>query len=351
MQAATRPPSFRLMARNNFDGVRIGLALMVLLAHLAVLTQRPELQPLRAFFDPNFAVRGFFAISGFLVTRSYLGSQNIWVYLEKRLRRIYPAYVATVALCLGVGASVTALSLSDFFASPQTLRYLWSNLAFLNFLQPSLPAVFESHPVRAMNGSLWTIKVEVMLYLCMPALVGLFRRFGATRAALGICLLSLAWTYAFENLYGGPRGAELARQFPGQLAYFTLGALFAVNDALLARIRWIALVGALAWLATDHPQARLIVDPVTCAAVTLWLCTSALPNLRLGRCGDLSYGVYLYHFPLIQLLIALGTFDTHPWIGAAAALALTLAAALASWHLIEKRLLRRTSPEARAAGA
>ena len=88
------------MDKNNFDGVRIGLALIVVFAHLSALTQITNFKIFESFFDSNFAVRGFFAISGYLVTKSYLTSISVLEYTEKRLRRIYPAYVTVIIFCL-----------------------------------------------------------------------------------------------------------------------------------------------------------------------------------------------------------------------------------------------------------
>lgn len=159
------------MDKNNFDGVRIGLALIVVFAHLATLTQASEFAYFTSIFDSNFAVKGFFAISGFLVAKSYLSSQNLVEYGEKRLRRIYPAYMTSILLGLCIGLISTTLSFSDFIQSPETIKYIIANLTFLNFIQPTLPGVFEHNFLQALNGSLWTIKVEVMLYFCIPALL------------------------------------------------------------------------------------------------------------------------------------------------------------------------------------
>ena len=76
------------MNKNNFDSVRVGLALIVVFAHLAALTQLENFKIFEKIFDSNFAVKGFFAISGFLVARSFLTSNGLKDYAEKRLRRI-----------------------------------------------------------------------------------------------------------------------------------------------------------------------------------------------------------------------------------------------------------------------
>lgn len=331
------------MDKNNFDGVRIGLALIVVFAHLSALTQLADFKIFESIFDSNFAVKGFFAISGFLVTKSYLTSSNTLQYAEKRFRRIYPAYTTAIILCLCIGAFATTLSFYDFVKSSQTAKYLVSNLAFLNFIQPTLPFVFDSNTTQALNGALWTIKVEVMLYFCVPTLIYLFNRFGSTKIAFSIILLSIFWVYFFTYAFSGNKGEEIARQFPGQLSYFCIGSLLAVNKKILDYVKWIALFSTLALFATSNPIAKLFIDPVAYSSIVIFLSTVAFRSLNFGKYGDISYGIYLYHFPIIQLIIFLGFFEVNVWIGLLVTFLLTITAALLSWHLIEKRLLRRTS--------
>jgi len=331
------------MNKNNFDSVRIALALIVVFAHLAALTQISDFKYFGVIFDSNFAVKGFFSISGFLVAKSYSSSRSVLEYAEKRLRRIYPAYVAAIALCFCIGLLVTTLNTTDYLKSPQTIKYVLANLTFLNFIQPTLPAVFEANPVQALNGALWTIKVEVMLYFCIPVLMYFFKRFGSNVTTAIVFFISAYWVYFFTYQYGGTKGEEIARQFPGQLSYFVLGALFAVNDKMLSKIGMMALISLLALFTASNPIAKLVVDPIAYSSVVIYLSVSAFKSLNLGKYGDISYGIYLYHFPIIQLLIFLEAFKLDIWLGFLSTLALTLISALASWHFIEKKLLKRNS--------
>lgn len=331
------------MEKNNFDGVRIGLALIVVFAHLYALSQLPDFKFFETIFDSNFAVKGFFAISGFLVTKSYTTSSSVFEYAGKRFRRIYPAYLTAVLLCLVVGSYATTLSILDFFKSPQTIKYLISNATFLNFLQPTLPFAFDNNPIQALNGSLWTIKVEVMLYFCVPPLVYLSKRFGALKVFSIVFFLSITWVYFFEFVYSGSKGEEIARQFPGQLSFFACGSLLAINGKILLKIKKIFLFSLLILFSTDNPYAKILIDPIAYSTIVIFLSTIKFKNLNLGKYGDISYGIYLYHFPIIQLLIFLGLFEKNVWLGFFSTFILTISAALASWHLIEKKLLNRTS--------
>jgi len=331
------------MDKNNFDGVRIVLALIVVFAHIAGLTQLSDFKYFELFFNSNFAVKGFFAISGFLVTKSYLSSSNTFEYAEKRFRRIYPAYTSSIILCLVIGLFASTLHASDFWKSTQTIKYVISNLTFLNFIQPTLPGVFETNPTSSLNGALWTIKIEVMLYFCIPFLIYLFRRFGSTPTMLVVFFFSIVWVYFFTTLYSGLKGEEIARQFPGQLSYFSLGAFFAVNKKLLGKIKIIAIVSLISLYATNNSLAKLFIDPVAYSSIVIYLSVAAIRSLNFGKYGDISYGIYLYHFPIIQFLIFIGAFRVSAWLGFFATFLMTSFLALASWHLVEKRLLKRNS--------
>jgi peptidoglycan/LPS O-acetylase OafA/YrhL len=328
--------------RNNFDGVRIGLALIVVFAHLLALTQKQDFKYFEYIFDSNFAVKGFFAISGFLVMKSYFSSNGVFEYAEKRFRRIYPAYLTSILLCICVASCATTLTLLDFFKSPITFKYLISNLLFLNFIQPTLPSVFERNPVQALNGALWTIKVEVMLYFCIPFILYSFKKIGAVKSAFTMTLLSIAYVYFFVYVFKG-KGEEIARQFPGQLSYFVLGSLFAVNEKSLSKIKWIAVISVVILFLISDPLAKLFIDPIAFSSVVIFLSTSANKNLNFGKYGDISYGIYLYHFPIIQFLVFLGIFEQNAWLGLFSTFTITILTALVSWHLIEKPLLKRSS--------
>jgi peptidoglycan/LPS O-acetylase OafA/YrhL len=333
----------QIMDKNNFDGVRIVLALIVVFAHISALTTLPEFHYFATFFDSNFAVKGFFAVSGFLVTKSFVGCNSLIEFAEKRFRRIYPAYTASLLLCLVIGIATSSLAITEFLSSPETIKYLFANLAFLNFLQPELPYVFDDNPMRELNGSLWTIKIEVMLYCCTPLIVYLFSHWGSLKTTAIIFVFSVTWVYFFKSLYTGNMGEVIARQFPGQISYFVVGALFAINTYAMKKLVWITLLSTLGLFILHAPLARLLIEPIAYSSIVIYCATKAARNFHLGRYGDISYGIYLYHFPIIQLLIHWGLFALDPWLGLTLSLIITLGVALLSWHFVEKPFLKRSS--------
>jgi peptidoglycan/LPS O-acetylase OafA/YrhL len=327
---------------NNFDIIRTLLAIIVVFYHLYALSLISHIAWFSSVFNADFAVKGFFAISGYLVLGSFISSKNNGEFFEKRYRRIYPAYFSAILLCLFIGLCTTS-HLGDFISSPHVLKYIFANLSFLNSLQPSLPGVFESNPMRAMDGALWTIKVEICLYLCIPFIYFLFRQFNEYAVALLLIFLSLLWLYFFKEVYKGIHGIEMAKQAPGQLSYFVIGAFLYVNNRIYKALKFYVLAfAAFYFLARNYPF-QFIIEPFFYSTLVIYLSTQAVKNLNFGRVGDLSYGIYLYHFPIIQLLIWGNVFNENIYLGVAMTFVIVISLSLMSWHFIEKRFLKRNS--------
>lgn len=277
------------------------------------------------------------------MTKSYLSSNSVKEFFEKRVRRIYPAYFFVILMCLFLGSIFSSLDCLGFFKHPYTLKYLLSNLTFLNFIQPSLPEVFNSNPLQQMDGALWTIKVEVCLYACVPLMVAGFNRWGSLKTTAALVLLSCAWVTILTSIFANSFGPEIARQFPGQLSYFALGALFATNFKVSDRILTILISSALLFLLFKSSYLRHLIEPFFYASLVIYLATKACKNIHVGQWGDLSYGVYLIHFPIIQSLIYLRVFSYNPYLGMFLTVVVTLMLAWLSWHFIENRFLKRSS--------
>lgn len=338
---------------NNFDLLRLLAAIGVVALHVVDLTGEPALAWLGRI-DTKIALSTFFIISGYLIVQSWERSPSLRDYVDKRCRRILPAYVAVVVGMVLVGAGLTTLPLREYVGAA-TLKYLLANLAFLNFIQPTLPGVFEGHVLPSVNGALWTIKVEVMFYAFVPLLVWFIRRLGPwpvlIAGYIGACLWWGGFSYLAERT---GRGAwfELAKQMPGQLMYFLPGAALYYAREQVARHG--AAIGAVsAWgLFASVALGWTYLYPLALAGCVVFVALT-LPRLaHATRFGDLSYGIYVWHFPLIQTLIALGAFKADPYLGLALLVVLLPLIALASWHLVEKRfLLHKRGPVAAVAAA
>jgi peptidoglycan/LPS O-acetylase OafA/YrhL len=341
-------------SRNNLDCLRLILASAVALYHFGGLTKLSVFSVFSEHISAHFAIRSFFVISGLLIYRSYLRSSSTASYFEKRARRIYPAYFTVVALAAIALCSLSTLPLSQYFGAG-FWKYLGANLLFLNFLAPSLPGVFTSNSMSPVNGALWTLKIEVAFYLFVPILHYLCSRLGTKKVMLTIFCLSCVWKYGFEyldslansrNLYSSdaPRTiySELAVQFPAQLVYFSAGVLLLLYfDKLKSHFLIISCITLCLFL-VDHwfTGERLDVFWIS-GFVFVFGFWCYFGNF--SKYGDFSYGVYVVHWPIFQILIALGATRLDPAIFLGVSLSLVGLAALLMWYLVESRFLASSS--------
>lgn len=331
--------------RNNFDLIRFMLASMVFLSHAYELSGQEKLSTFAMLISSTMAVQAFFVISGFLIFQSYERSSTLSSYIAKRTWRIIPAYVTVIFTSAILLSFTSSLSLYQYLYNSELWKYLAANLFFLNFLAPNLPGVFTNHIVQAVNGALWTLKIEVAFYITVPICIWFFTRLGRDRTLIAIYVASVIYTITMlwlSTTWNRPSFVELSRQLPGQMTYFIAGAAifyhfdrFRVNSFLLMA------VGIL--LFTISPYfLTLFLRPVGLALIVMIVAFG--PYLgRFGRYGDFSYGVYILHFPILQILIHFGLPNYSPWVFLFTAIAIVLPTAMLMWHLVEKRFLRRDS--------
>src|SRR5690606_32522939 len=162
---------------NNFDFLRFLAASAVVFGHSFWLSGRGATEPLRlltgSYDTADIAVHVFFVMSGFLIAASWLNSRNPIEFFGKRALRIFPALcIAILLTVLVVGPLATRWPLDEYWSDGQTLRYL-SNIALLT--QFHLPGVFADNPFpHTVNGSVWTLPYEVMMYVSV-LLLGLLK--------------------------------------------------------------------------------------------------------------------------------------------------------------------------------
>lgn len=340
------PPLLAPSASNNFDLLRLLFAGLVCVVHAFDLSGIASLSWTREYLSSMLAIKGFFVISGYLIMVSFERSRGWRDYADRRFRRIYPAYAAIVLICALGLVLVSTRAPMAFFTDADWWRYLAANLAFLNFLQHELPGVFEGHRVEAVNGALWTLKIEVMFYASVPIIVWAIRRYGARPILLAGFIVSTLYSLVFEYLgrtHGVQLYDELARQLPGQLRFFLAGAACFYLPGLLDRHRIIkAILAVILIRLDDHVPALSVLEPI--ALATLVILAARIPRIPSpSRWGDFSYGVYIVHFPVIQLAVHFGLIALGGPLFLMITMALTLVGGVCSWHLVEKRFLRRDS--------
>jgi len=342
MASSPKPFSGRVHAANNFDALRLAAALMVLVGHAYVLSGRSPAEPLAAHTGVGglgeLGVSVFFVISGFLVTMSFERAGSAAAYLANRVLRIAPGLAVSLALTAwALGPLVTNLAASEYFARPQTWLYVARN-ALLYPVTYLLPGVFERNPYpAAVNGSLWTLRLEFTFYLLPPLLA----RLGwLGRSGLATVAAAAAAAYLVLAAAGHPAVLLIAAR---NFWLFAAGAALYVwrDSPFLKRPFWPGL--ALAAFAVSLPLRAVtpFVAPLALPLLVAAFALRPLPGLRsVSRAGDLSYGVYIYAFPVQQALMqALGPER----LGTAAFVGLTLAAVLPlaalSWRFVERPAL------------
>ncbi len=332
---------------NCFDFLRFLFALIVVVGHLIVLTDIPQWQPYKVLFNTTISVTGFFVISGFLITQSYTCSSSLSNYFTKRIKRLLPAYYIVVLVCAISLVGLSTYTPQEYFTHPQWLRYLLANMSFMNFLQPCLPGVFENNPAMcAVNGALWTLKIEVMFYLLLPLIIWGLHKVTKKWIILSILyVLSVLYNNILLELYqqSGINMFEiLARQLPGYLSYFIVGMAIYYYKPWFVEHKNILIIPALLITCFEWYMAFDWLLPFAFGIVVLWNAFSIPVLNKFGRHGDISYGIYIYHCPIIQTFIALGIFSfMNLWLGAMLTIILILALGFLSWHGIEKRILKR----------
>ena len=329
-----------LLRENSFDAVRYFFALSILIAHFLELIGAEPL----SFISSSVCVKGFFILSGFLVFNSFIEKTSVWKYVDRRVKRVCPAYFFTVVLCAIVGVFLTQLPVREYFLSIDTFKYLIANLSFLNFLQPTLPGVFENNPLQAVNGALWTIKIEVLFYISVPFVYFLLRKYNKLLIILGILLLSMSYWLTFLYLYnetGDNLYLTLRKQFPGQFMYFYSGTLILLYfDYFQRYVKYIFPAAAILFFFRNEHIVLTILEPLSLASLIIGFAYNFKYLNFLRRYDNISYGIYLLHFPIIQVIVSCGIVEASPVFAFMLSLLITIILALFSWKFLEKPALK-----------
>ncbi len=328
---------------NNFDALRAAFALTVIFSHSyyfidGIYDNEPLVRASGGQADfGSLALCGFFLVSGYLITASWQRSGGAFGYSAKRALRILPGFLVVVPICTFLVAPRLVSDPASYWAGFDYRRWVVS-VAKLG--QPYTRDIL-------VNGSLWTIRHESICY-AFVLLLGVARllRWPVLAAiALG-CSLVQAGTLL------GPRGASagnpawltiLRGPFPGLLACFAAGGILHLAAARIPRSNSLALA-CLAGLAaaTAFPAARMlpVLFPYLGGYLVFWVAFANLGPVRdIARRGDLTYGLYLYAFPVQILLARALPGQLRPITLTLLAILATIPLAALSWFLVERPAL------------
>ena len=336
-------PQTRVAERaNNFDALRLIAALSVLFSHSFLIAEGSEANEPFVRLSGNQCVLGlvgvfvFFVISGYLVTGSYCRSPAPGRFALRRVLRIIPGLAVNLLVCAFVlGPLVTSLSWHDYLHSRDLTAYLARSIA-LTPNSPSLPGVtFVDNAVgNIVNGSLWTLRYEMMMY-GMVLLLGMARllRLSTTLVLSAIGIAAVAFEKSLKPFGDFGEMAWL-------LGFFASGmAMWFLRDRLSYRWPYVLLaVAALAGFVWLHVFIMLF--PLAGAYLVIGFATRHDPGLDYSRhAGDLSYGLYIYGWPAENLIVWLTHGQAAWWQVFLGAAAVALPLSYLSWHLVEKRAL------------
>ncbi|KQQ68808.1 acyltransferase family protein [Microbacterium sp. Leaf320] len=330
---------------NSLNLFRLGLAAIVLFAHSWYIAGRGTGPQVSGENLGTWAVAGFFVLSGFLITRSRLRT-SAGDYLLHRIARIYPAFLVCLLLTATVFGPLAALiahgTLTDYLTTPETpMQYVWGNMG-LEVSNFGIGTTLDTVPYpNVWNGSLWTLYLEFLCYLVVWVVgaLAVFRRSVIPAAALFVISL-LIWInlglfveFGLDTNFG--LFFKLLPFFMGGACAYFIIEKFGLN-------RWIGIVS-------------LVIAVVLIAFVPRWGGQVSAPFLAYGLLflsavipqpswisrNDISYGFYIYAWPVQQLVVLVGGAR---W-GMSVYLALTVVGttllAAGSWYLIERPSMNR----------
>ena len=335
---------------NNFDFMRLSLAVLVIYSHGYALGLGSEVQePFVAFTRGQvsggvIAVDAFFVMSGFLITASAQRSRGVASFLKKRVARIYPAFLVAALLTAAV---ILPLSGGQFLFGDWFSRirdFLWKTVWLTEF---SYAGVFAHNPFpNVINGSTWSIPYEFWCYLGVAALLvaGILRRRSVVLALFAASwIVSILFRVEGWILGGKELGLILgppqiwARMLPLYLA----GVVFYLYRDAIPRRGWLAAIAFASLLvASFFYSGWTVVFPLAGTYLIFWFAFT--PGIRLqhfGRFGDFSYGTYLYAFPIEQLMMRWFGHPVAPALLFVCATPVTLLIAIGSWYGVERHFL------------
>lgn len=324
------------MERNNFHLIRLFAAVNVMVLH-SWHHFRVEMLPLSALMEAVPGVPIFFVISGFLVTRSWERSRKLKVYAARRALRIFPGLWA----CLAV--SLLLMTIAGYRIDAPAWQIAAWIFAQLTIGQNVTPGFFSAWPTGALNGALWTIPVELQFYILTPFA---FRWLPKWTVFPLIAAFAVVNQLPRPEIPIGPAVFPTGAMFPAFYYMFLLGAaahFYWDRVRLWVDGRFLLWAGvyvasclacwALGWTVGTNNPAPVLMVVLALLVLSAAYSAKGLSNALIGE-NDISYGVYLYHMPVITFLLAVGLGG--PYL----AIAISVALACLSWFVVERRALR-----------
>jgi peptidoglycan/LPS O-acetylase OafA/YrhL len=330
---------------HNFDAMRLAAAASVIFSHAFLIADgHDQNEPFVRMTGHILGIHGVFVfliISGFLVTQSLVTSSSLRNFAWKRLLRIYPALCACGFVCAFLIAPFfSELSVRQYFASLIGMKYATKVLLLYDVYEIPTVQFYNDGGLRRLgyivNGSLWTIASEIYCYIFLfifaalefislpVVLFGLFTGSGL----LGLSLvLKLPFSEATSNLiYTLP-------SFCAGIAIYLINTKFTLS-------RTVAIGFGIGVLLVAPTGQLMVLFPILAAYPVIYFGLSRVqPFGDATKFGDFSYGMYLYGWPIEEIIRGVTGPSLSGWSLCLVSLPLALACGWLSWHLVEKRAL------------
>ncbi|WP_289663008.1 acyltransferase family protein [Flavobacterium panacagri] len=333
-----------MIKNNNFDFLRFLFALLVVLSHAYPLSGSHETK--QWIFQVSngqlvmaqIGLNGFFIISGFFIFQSLERSQSLKEYFRKRFLRLFPALFFVLLFSVVLAPFVYNGSI-PFLLNREVYTYIPYNLILYKF-QSGIKGIFDTNPYHAINGSLWTIRYEFTLYIVLAFLF--FIKNKKTKVVI-LCISYILFLVLY-NFYLVRFAGSSVLGFQGIHVlnlgtFFIAGSLLAVLNFEKIKNKKIILVIALLFIFialrfSYYDSVKHILLPV----IVLLIGFVPITFLRdFGKAGDSSYGIYIYSFPVQQVLMYFFKMDTCMLM--ITSVVISIALGFLSWHFIEKKAL------------
>ncbi|SPM32788.1 Peptidoglycan/LPS O-acetylase OafA/YrhL, contains acyltransferase and SGNH-hydrolase domains [Mycobacterium rhizamassiliense] len=325
--------------KNALNAWRLALACEVILWHSFPLTGRNVPFPPAHQLLGEGGVDGFFAISGFLITSSWLRHPRLREYCAARALRILPGFwiclIVTAFVMAPIGVAIQNGGGGKLITSGASFQFVLRNIGVL-ILQPDIAGTPQGIPFpKYWNGSLWTLIWEVFCYILVAALgvVGLLKR----RWLIPVLFaLTVVWAAqlpppAPETITAGQAASRFGMMF------FAGALIYQFQEVIPARWSLVGLCAIIVGASSFMSDYRLFgALPLAYAVI---VSAALLRHKRLTLHNDISYGVYIYAFPMQQLLVICGLASLNPFVFFPVSAAATLPPAALSWFLIEKHAM------------
>lgn len=331
---------------NNFDFLRFLFALLVVISHSYALSGATEENTginkwsSGQLSFSQIGLSGFFIISGYFIFQSLQRSTSLITYYQKRFLRLFPAFVVVLFLSVLLVPFIYTSQI-PLLKNKQFYTYIPYNLSLYGF-QSSIKGVFDTNAYHSINGSLWTIRYEFSLYIALSMLF--FIRFKKTIVSYVLCLTSLVF-YIMYNFYLNTFAGDSFMNLLG-LHVLNLGTFFIAGSTLASlqlenfkNKKIFFFISSSVFICSLYFNCYDLIKHIVFPFFILLLGFLPIRGIKnFGKLGDASYGIYIYSFPIQQILMWFFKMNSYNLMLYSILLSVTFG--FLSWHLIEKKALK-----------